>query len=83
MLEDVQHRPTRIVPGLAKLQYEERLKLMKLPSLAYSRLRGDVIEVFKYMHGIHNVNCTQTLPCHKAVGPVTRGHRVKLQKIGK
>jgi len=52
MLEKVQHRATRTVSGLAKLQYEDRLKLTNFPLLAYRRLRGGVIEVFKYMHGI-------------------------------
>ena len=80
MLEKVQHRATRMVHGLAKQHYEDRLKLMNLPSLAYRRLRGDVIEAFKYMHGIYNVDCTQILPCHKALGPVTRGHSIKLEK---
>jgi len=41
-----------------------------------------VIEVFKYMHRICNIDCTQILPCHQAVGLVTRGQSrpVKLQK---
>ena len=80
MLEKVQHRATRMVPGLAKQHYEDKLKLMNLPSLTYRRLRGDVIKVFKYMHGFYNVDCTRILPCHKAVGPVTRGHSMKLEK---
>ena len=80
MIEKVQHRATRMVPGLAKQRYEDRLKQMNLPSLAYRRLRGDVIEVYKYLHGIYNVDCTQILPCHKTAGPVTRGHSKKLEK---
>jgi len=39
LLERVQRRATRIVSGLANLSYEERLKAMDLPSLAYRRLR--------------------------------------------
>jgi len=80
MLEKVQHRATRMVPGLAKLQYEDQLKPMNLASLAYRCLCGNVIEVFKYMHGIYNVEYTQILPSHKAVGPVTRGHNMRLEK---
>jgi hypothetical protein len=61
MLEKVQHRATRMVSGLAKQHYEDELKLMNFPSLAYGRLNGDVIGVFKYMQAIYNVDCTQTL----------------------
>jgi hypothetical protein len=82
MIEKVQHRATKMVPGLAKLQYEDRLKRMNLPTLAYRRLRGDVIEVFKYMHGIYTVDSTHILPCHNALGPITRGHSMKLEKRG-
>ena len=33
------------------LSYEERLRALKLPTLAYRRLRGDLIEVYKIMSG--------------------------------
>ena len=57
-IERVQHRATRtrLVPGFAKLPYEERLKRLVLTSLEDRRLRGDVIEAFKYMHKIYNVD---------------------------
>ena len=32
-LEAVQHRATRIIPALKELPYQERLKLLKFPSL--------------------------------------------------
>ena len=51
MLENVQRRATRLVPGLKGLDYEQRLKKLRLPTLAYRRLRGDLIEVFKVMTG--------------------------------
>ena len=40
LLEKIQRRATRMVPGLANFSYEERLEAMDLPSLAYRRLRG-------------------------------------------
>ena len=44
-LEKVQARATKVIPGLKGLNYEERLQVMKLPSLRYRRKRGDLIEV--------------------------------------
>ena len=36
--------------------YEERLKRLGMFSLRHRRLRGDIIEVFKMIHGIDKVN---------------------------
>ena len=58
MLERVQHRATRIVPGLSKFSYEERLRILNLPTLEYRRNRGDAIEVYKYLHGKYTVDAT-------------------------
>jgi len=80
LLEAVQHRATRMIPGMKDLTYEERLRRIKLPSLAYRRLRGDAIEVFKYMHGIYRVDSEDILPRHQNMSMKTRGHCLKLQK---
>ena len=42
--------------------YKERLKRIGLPSLSYRRLRGDVIETFKHLHGFYLVDSTKPLP---------------------
>ena len=42
------------LPGMRYLSYIERLKLLKLPTLAYRRLRGDMIEVYKIMHELYD-----------------------------
>ena len=57
LLDGVQHWSTAMVPGLSRIPYEERLKLMDLHSLAFRRIRGDAIETFKYLNGIYNVDC--------------------------
>ena len=47
MIENVQRRARKVIPGFIKISYEERLKKLKLPTLKYHRLRGDMIEVYK------------------------------------
>jgi len=51
LIEAVQRRATKMVPGLHNSLYADKLKRMNLPSLMYCRLRGDVIETYKYLHG--------------------------------
>ena len=76
LLEGVQHRATRMVPGLAKLIYEERPKKLGIPSLSLRRFRGDMIEVYKYLHGLYSIDCSDILPLHRNEGVVTRWHLI-------
>jgi len=48
LLESVQHRATRMINGLKTVLYEERLRLMDLPTLSYRRLHGDATEAYKF-----------------------------------
>jgi hypothetical protein len=45
MIENVQKRATKRIPGMKNLSYEEPLRKLELPTLSYRRLRGDMIEV--------------------------------------
>ena len=56
LIESVQRRATRYLPGLKTLPYEQRLKILKLPTLRYRRVRGDMIEVYKILNGYYNVD---------------------------
>jgi ribonuclease P/MRP protein subunit RPP40 len=80
MIESVQHRATKMIPGLANISYEDRLKSLNLPSLEYRRLRGDAIKAFKYIKRIYSDYDPEFLPLHKTVGMITRGHQFKLKK---
>ena len=51
LIESVQHRATRLVPGLWRLSYPERLRRLKLPTLLYRRLCGDLIHTYNLLHG--------------------------------
>ena len=55
LIESVQRRATKIVPEMKDLPYSDRLRRLKIPTLAYRRLRGDMIQVFKIMHGFVDV----------------------------
>ena len=79
-LERVQHSAIRPVPGLSEMPYQDRLKQLDLPSLVYRRYRGDMIEVYKYLHGLHDIDHSTLTPLHNRPGRTTRGHCLKLQK---
>ena len=79
MLENVQRRATKLVPGLAELEYEERLKRLELPTLAYRRLRGDLIEVYKIMSGKYDSDACEGL-IDRRVGERSTGHPHKIFK---
>ena len=57
--ERVQRRTTRLIPGLARLSYEERLKETGLYTLKRRRLRGDMMEMFKIMKGIDKISADE------------------------
>jgi hypothetical protein len=49
-IESVQKRATKQIPRLGNISYPERLKKLRLPTLAYRRIRGDMIEAYKILH---------------------------------
>ena len=77
LLESVQRRMTKLLPQLRLLDYEERLKKLNIPSLYYRRSRGDMIECYKYLHGLYKVT-HDILP--RDTKTKTRGHSYKLLK---
>ena len=77
MLESVQRRATKIIPGLRNLTYQERLTKLKLPTLVHRRKRGDMIDVYKYVNGLYTV---QEMPFKMSTEDRTRGHSRKLEK---
>jgi hypothetical protein len=52
-IENVQRRATKQVPTLKNMEYNKRLKKLKMPTLKYIRMRGDMIEVFEIINGIY------------------------------
>ena len=75
-IENVQRRATKLIPSLKELEYEERLKKLKLPKLKYRRTRGDMIEAYKLTSGIYDKSLPNLLTYNTS--SVTRGHNKKL-----
>ena len=80
MLEKIQRRATKLIPGLINLTYEERLKECGLTTLETRRLRGDQIEVFKILNGYENIDMSIIFFFEIKESKITRGHNYKLVK---
>ena len=55
-IEKVQRRATRLLFESSSLIYEERMRHLCLPSLKYRRLRVDMIQVFKLIKGLDDLD---------------------------
>ena len=77
-IENVQRRATKLVRTISHLTYQERLKCLGLPSLAYRRERADLVEVYKIMNGISDVDKEKFFTISNYTA--TRGHSIKFAK---
>ena len=76
LLESVQRRFTKLLPGLYNVPYKDRLAVLKLPSLELRRLCIDLILTYSILHNIYDVDSSQFFTvrgCER-----TRGHPWKL-----
>ena len=78
MIEKVQKRATKMIANCKDLCYINRLKLLKLPTLKYRRLRGDMVETFKILSAVYDVEACPTLRLSSITS--TRGNCRKLDK---
>jgi len=84
-LERVQRRATRMVEECKGLEYEDRLKRIGLTTLETRRVRGDLIEVFKILNNIENIDEKHFFQRSTSVDVAsgltkTRGNAFKLYK---
>ena len=58
-IEAIQRRATKQVKEISNLTYEDRLIALNLPSIKYRQLRGDLIQTFKIIKNIDNLDCEE------------------------
>ena len=65
-----------MITKLKDLEYIDRLKALKLPSLQYRRDHGDMIECYKFTHGHYK----STFPFTMKEVSSSRGHSLRFAK---
>jgi hypothetical protein len=78
LLERIQHRFTRLIPGMSKLLYDARLNLLHLWSLEERRNRADLVEMFKICKGLSGIRLEEMFELSPMAS--TRGHLLKIRK---
>ena len=68
-----------MVNGISNLDYESRLRELKLPSLQYRRRRADMHQVFKIINKLERVDPGVFFQLN-AQNKVTRGHSSRIYK---
>ena len=57
----MQRRATHFISEINKLDYQEKLEKLDLPTLTYRQFCGSIIETYKILHNLYNTNCTNSL----------------------
>ena len=78
LLERVQRRFSRMVPGLRGLDYEERLERLGLMTLGERRNRAELIELFRISEGLSAILLESFFELDTSGR--TRGHSLKLRR---
>jgi len=77
LIETVQRKFTKRLPGYSHLDYTSRLDRLKMESLELRRLHSDLIFTYKILFGLTNITASDFFsfsnPTHS-----TRGHAYKL-----
>ncbi|XP_077977558.1 uncharacterized protein LOC144433123 [Glandiceps talaboti] len=78
LLEKVQRRATKLIPELRHLTYVERPEALSITTLEQRRLRGDLIQVFRFLKGFDKIDQSVLFTYHPTNR--TRGHSLKIFK---
>ena len=77
-VESVQRRATKLIHNLKEKPYQERLRILELPSLLYRRKRGDMILMYKIVKGLVRLESKELITVWEESR--TRGHNYKIFK---
>jgi len=77
LLEVVQKSTAKMIKGLEHLYYRERLRELGLFSLEDSRLREDLLNVYKYLKGECGEDRTRLFPVVPSGKTRGNGHQLK------
>ena len=78
VIESVQRKFTKRIPGMSGLSYYHRLRSLSLDSLELRRLRADLLLAYRILFGLVNVNCDDFFVLRKQ--RQLRGHAFTLHK---
>ncbi len=60
-LEKIKARATNLIPQIRHLSYENRLQALGMSTLKARRIRLDLIQTYKILHGVDNVDSDKYL----------------------
>ena len=76
-IEKIQKRATKLIRNISHMSYPERLRYLNLDSLNFRRRRCDMIQVYRIIRKIDNLDMSHFFELSQSN---TRGHRYKLKK---
>ncbi|XP_071963856.1 uncharacterized protein [Antedon mediterranea] len=76
-IEKVQQRAARLIPRYRNIPYEQRLRILGLPTMRYRRQRVDIIQVFRIVKGFDRISINTSFEFD--IESRTRGHPYKLK----
>ena len=86
-IENVQRRATKLVPTIRNKNYEERLKLLGMITLAERRERGDLIQFYKFENNFnkidwfHLINQSPSSRAHSPAGSTRQQKKLYRQVV--
>jgi len=72
-------RATKLVTAIRHKPYQERLRILGLPTLKFRRLTGDMIESHKVLSGIYDTSASPEISIISEYD--TRDHSLKSQIV--